>query len=275
MKKIRILIPIIIFVLSITGCGTVDTTTNPSSKPGNTQTISKDPSTGEDGTTGKIKFKAEIIQTKDGLLITPDIKSNEYKSSDKMSVNLTNTVITNKDDTAIAKEDLKVGDFLEITYTGVILESYPAQISANKVKVVGHNNIIDGYLAIVEDIYQEDSGLNGDITMIALDTKKWSGLEKNEKQIIFDQMKEKYGVDIIEADYDELVKQGLVKSDKLFFEKGILITIADMKINEGKDEIAFSINKWRSGTGAIGSNEATAKLIDNKWKIKKEGMWIS
>jgi len=231
MKKIKALIPIIIFVLIISGCGTVDTT-NTNSNPGNIKITGDDSSSGDDGTTDKVKFKAEIIQNKDGLLITPDIKSNEYKSSDKMSVNLTNTVITNKNDKVISKEDLRVGDFIDITYTGVILESYPAQISANKVKVVGHNNIIDGYLAIINDIYQEDSGLNGDITMIALDTKEWCGLEKNEKEIIFAQMKEKYKVDVIEANYDELVKQGLVQEDKLYFEKGILITIADMKINK-------------------------------------------
>lgn len=268
------LLSIFIITILVTGCGTIDNSGN-NGNPGDGDVATKVKPTDINTQTEGVQFKAEIIQTKDGLLVAPDKTSNEYKSSDKMSVNLTNTEITNQKGETISKDDLKAGDRITITYNGMIEESYPAQIGASKLEVIGHNNIIDAYLAMIDDIYKEDSGLNGDIKMIAFDTTGWIELEPYEKQMLFDLLKEKYGYEIKEGTFDELRAQGFIDQDILSFKEGILITIADMRCNKTKDELTYSIRKWRGGDGAIGSDKTTAKWDGTQWKITKEGMWIS
>lgn len=274
MRTFKMLLSIVIITILVTGCGTKDNSGN-SVNPGDGDVSAKIKPTDINTETEGVQFKAEIIQNKDGLLVAPDKASNEYKSSDKMTVHLINTVITNQNGETISKDDFKVGDRITITYNGMIEESYPAQIGASKIEVIGHNNIIDAYLAMIDDIYQEDTGLNGDIKMIAFDTSGWIELEPYEKQMLFDLLKEKYGYEIKEGTFDELRAQGFIDQDILSFKEGILITIADMRCNEAKDEITYSIRKWRGGDGAIGSDKTTAKWNGTEWKITKEGMWIS
>jgi hypothetical protein len=175
----------------------------------------------------------------------------------------------------ITKEDILPGDYLVVTYNGGIDESYPAQIAASRIEVVDHNKLIDAYFALIEDIYNEDSGLNGNITTIAFDTRDWSLLTDIEKEIILEGVKTSYDFDVVTGTYDELAEQGLIDKEKLLFEKGILITISKLKYDEKQEKITCAMEKWRSGLGAVGSDKVTAQLEGKEWKVTKEGMWIS
>ena len=88
-------------------------------------------------------FQAELLEGGDSLLVAPNADSNEVKSSDKISVHLGSAVIVDESGTSISSEDLRVGDILLISYDGVIAESYPAQITADRIERVGHNNPIE------------------------------------------------------------------------------------------------------------------------------------
>lgn len=219
-------------------------------------------------------FMAEVISSEEGLLITPDKDSVEYSSSDKISVAVREAEIIDDKGNAISIDSLKSGDRIKVSYNGVIAESYPAQITADKIELIGHNYVIDGFLALTHDIYQEDSGLNGGITMIAFDTSEWTMLSNIETEIILALAKEKYELEVVVGTFDELAEQGLIDKDNLYFENGILIEIKDIEFNKDKDKIECSINKWRSGLGAIGW-DAKAKLDKDTWEIKRSGMWIS
>lgn len=275
MKKVISLLAIILAViLTLNGCGTIDDGVT----PGDRQGLSSDGDDTKEGDTNEDSistFEAEVIEAGDALLVTPDKESNEFKSSDKIAVGLQGASIKDKKGNGINLNDLKAGDMVKIAYNGIIAESYPAQITASEVEVTGHNIIIDGYLALIDDIYQEDSGLNSDITMIALDTTDWVELTDIEKVIIFTEMKKVYGVDIIEGTFDELSEQGLIDKDVLLFPNGILITISKINYDKEKEKITCSIKKWRGGDGAVGSDDVTAKYKDEKWTITKDGMWIS
>lgn len=259
-----------ILILLLGGCGTIDdgSSGNNNNNDNITGLISDKPI---DNST----FKAEIIEAGNTLIIAPDKESNEYKSSDKMSVNLTDCKITGINGEKIKDVELKAGDMIEITYNGMILESYPAQITASAINVTDRNLLIEGYLAIIDDIYQEDSGLNGDLEMIALDTTGWVNVTDIEKEIIFSKLQDIYGVDVVDGTYDKLAEEGLIDKDTLFFTKGILITISAMKYDKDKNVITYSIKKWRSGDGAVGTDDAKAKYDGTKWMITKENMWIS
>lgn len=222
----------------------------------------------------ELTFEAEVIEEGETLLIAPDKDSNEYKSSDKISVNHKNSKLKDLEGKDITLQDLKVGDIVIITYNGTIAESYPAQITALEIDVIDHNNLIDGYLAMIDDIYQEDSGLNGSIDKIAVDTTGWIELSDIEKGIIFSELKQIYDVDILEGTYEELFDQGLIDKENLYFPSGIHIIISNMSYDANKDKVTYSIEKWRSEVGAVGA-DAIAEYDGDKWRITKKNIWIS
>lgn len=220
-----------------------------------------------------ITFHATVIGTESGLLITPEKETMEARSSDKISVGLVDTKIY-ENGNEIDNGQIMVGDRLRITYNGMIAESYPAQISAYEIDVVERNVLIEGYLSVIDDLYQEDSALNSDIAMIALDTTDWIDLTDEEKKIIFTIVHDKYGFEVIEGTFDELSEEGLIDKEGLYFPNGILIELTNLESNEKKQTFTGSMKKWRSGIGAIGS-DFTAEFDDGEWKISKENMWVS
>jgi hypothetical protein len=84
-------------------------------------------------------FEAEIIETGDRLLVAPDEDSSEYKSSDKISVGLLETEFFDDKGEKVSSDIFKPGDRIKIYYNGIIAESYPAQISADKIELIGQN----------------------------------------------------------------------------------------------------------------------------------------
>lgn len=219
-------------------------------------------------------FEAEIIEAGERLLIAPDENSDVYRSSDRISAAIKDTVIFNSDGKVMDAKDLKRGDIIRTYFNGSIDESYPAQITATRIDLIRHNNIIDAYMGLIDDIYQVDSGLNGDISMIAFDTSGWAGVTETDKEIILSLVKEKYGHDIVEGTFDELAEQGLIDKKNLFFEKGILIKINNMEYDKEDEEFTCAISKWRSGDGAYGY-DVTAEFDGTVWKMKRKNEWIS
>ena len=83
----------------------------------------------------QFEFIATIIGAYDSaILVEPEEGTNERKSSDKISM-----VIERPTDGT--NDFYVVGNKVKITYTGVIMESYPAQISATKVELVGGDTL--------------------------------------------------------------------------------------------------------------------------------------
>ena len=81
------------------------------------------------------EFVATIIGAYDSsILVEPEEGTNERKSSDKISM-----VIERPTD---GTDDFYVvGNKVKITYNGVIMESYPAQIVATKVELIGGDSL--------------------------------------------------------------------------------------------------------------------------------------
>jgi len=276
MRKILYIIScILLSMLLMTGCGI--RTTDPDINTENGSETENDTENGSesDDKGDEYQFLAEIIEAGDYLLVTPAQGSSELRSSDRISVGISESVITGLDGSNITLSELKPGDLVIITYNGMIAESYPAQITASAVEVTGRNQLLDGYLAIIDDIWQQDQGLNSEIEMIAVDTTGWVGLTAIDKEIILATLKETYGYDVIEGTFEELSEQGIIDEENLYFTNGVHIVISEMKVNETNTKITYKIKKWRSGLGAIGSDDATAKYEDEAWTISMEGMWIS
>lgn len=220
-------------------------------------------------------FTATILNTNDVLTISPEEGSNEAKSSDLINVNTSDTVVLGLDGNKISIDKLRVASKISIDYSGEILESYPAQIEAISIIVLEENPQLEAYKAVIDDIYEEDSGLNGNISLIALDLSEITELSETDIKNLLNMVKVEYGLEVIKATYKELVDKGLIDDKNLYFETGILIQLKNPSYNEKKKSLTYGISKWRSGLGAIGTDKGKAKLKDGKWIISKENMWIS
>ena len=75
------------------------------------------------------QFIGTIIEANENsVIVEPDEGSNERKSSDKISINITRP-------TNGINDFYVVGNKIKITYNGNIMESYPAQINATKIEL--------------------------------------------------------------------------------------------------------------------------------------------
>ena len=80
-------------------------------------------------TKDEYEFIAEIIEAKEkSIIVKPDANSKEIKSSDKISIGITRP-------TNGTNDFYVVGNKVKITYNGIIMESYPAQIIATKIEL--------------------------------------------------------------------------------------------------------------------------------------------
>ena len=120
------------------------------------------------------------------------------------------------------------------------------------------------YLKVLEDLWEVDSGLNGDIKYISIDLSKAPGvLTEGEKSAISYVFAKAHDKQCLQLSYEELVEQGYLKGDKpYYFEDGILFSITDsMNAEEqynGLRVIKFDAQKWRSGLGAYIFTDCTA-----------------
>ena len=125
------------------------------------------------------------------------------------------------------------------------------------------------YLKVLEDLWETDAGLNGDIKYISIDLSKAPGdLTEGEKSAIGYIFAKAHGKQCLQLSYEELAQQGYLKGDKpYYFEDGILFSITDnMKENEqynGLRVIKFDAEKWRSGTGAYFFYDCSASWPQN------------
>ena len=76
----------------------------------------------------KVQMKTIIGVYNNSILVEPEEGSNERRSSDKISMNITRP-------TNGINDFYVVGNKVKITYNGMIMESYPAQIIATKIEL--------------------------------------------------------------------------------------------------------------------------------------------
>ena len=82
----------------------------------------------------RIKLTATIEQIFDRIEV--NVIESEYTSGILWVITSADTVFIGKDGERITRDDLAVGDTLEITYGGQVMMSYPAQIVAREIRVI-------------------------------------------------------------------------------------------------------------------------------------------
>ena len=91
------------------------------------------------GCSGGVTFSATINEVRDGtILVAPVEGSDELRSSNLFSIGITDTTdIVDVSGKKTDQSSLEAGQTVEIRYNGMIAESYPAQITAEKIRIVG------------------------------------------------------------------------------------------------------------------------------------------
>lgn len=86
----------------------------------------------------EVSFKAQIDGvTGSTLMLVPDKGTNEAKSSDKISVGTKNVDVVDQNGKKIAEDDMMNFTRAQVFYDGLIRETYPAGITAQKIILSG------------------------------------------------------------------------------------------------------------------------------------------
>ena len=187
--------------------------------------------------------------------------------------------LTTDDDT------IKAGDIVEVTFNGMIMESYPPQLGNPSLKLKEQGTSI---LPMLEEIFYElwerDEGLNDNINLIAVDFDKINVLSDIEKEAFFkildNYMYSNHDVTVIQSNYEKLKAENMLapygdKKDAYHFENGLLFSF-DTQEDTLIPVTSFSmtVSKWRSPLGAYGF-VINSKLENNEWTYEIENEFIS
>ena len=134
------------------------------------------------------------------------------------------------------------------------------------------------YLQVLEDLWNEDDGLNGGAEVVSVDLSKApGGLTAGEQAAVAYIYAQKHGVQGLTMTFDELREEGYLTGEKLeggstaySFTNGLLFTITPDESAEGESfslpVVCFSAEKWRSPLGAYYFTKCTASRGDNGWE---------
>lgn len=241
---------------------------------GGTGCVSTQPlSEGEQMVTGstfkeaEVVMKAKVISDKDDELLLAEM--DEENSS---------LYVISSDTPAVDGKEILPGAIVNIGYDGMVLETYPGQIANPEyIQFVEQEpDLVGLYRIAFGDIYGADSGLNDGVQVLAFDLTKAGNLSDEEKQALLYLMWVDTQIETRLGTRDELIEEGLIIAgvgNPGYFEAGILFSI-DVTA-ESAEEIAFDIEKWRSGTGAYGFSNCIATPSADGWTYEYGGAWIS
>ena len=181
------------------------------------------------------------------------------------------------------------GALVEVTWDGSVMESYPArfgEVTAVRILEDGFNDLCRLYRDVLNDLWEADPGLNDGITELGVDLSETS-LPESERSAVAYAFGMDHGLMPIEGTYQELVDQGYIDGENLFWEDGCLFSI---KETQDQDPVAFSLpcvgpgdeipdysgvrfdaEKWRGGTGAYSFTNCTVASVDGHWSVYTVG----
>ena len=173
-------------------------------------------------------------------------------------------VLEDEDGNAIQVSDLEPGMIVELTWNGMIQESYPGQFSYDRLRLTGRTGSRELllYQQIIKELAKKDSGLNDGIGECYFDFTGVSSLTAAEKEGLAYRGGSSFGVFGSQATAEELAEAGILDREK-GIENGLLVTIEEIS-SEG-DTVKCNAKKYRSGTGAYYLSDITAVYSDGEW----------
>lgn len=145
------------------------------------------------------------------------------------------------------------------------------QVSASLPVTSSSKDMRDIYTLILDAILTVHPGHQNGTAFIAIDMSNFTGVDADDKQRILDHFRE-YGVDVLEATFDQLVEKGLYDSERMAL-TGILLRIGELAVSD--TTIVATGSVYHSAKGAHGL-EVTVERKDGQWQVTMvEETWIS
>ena len=218
------------------------------------------PSGGEQ--TAAAHYTGKIVSITGGTLLLASIAED---GEALCTAGLSDAALTDAQGRAMTPDDLRYGMVVTIGYDGNTLETYPAQLSQPISLAVQKedDDLVGFYLAMLQDLYDTDPGLNDGIKQLAFDLDGVQNLTASEKSALIYLAAQQFQLDTFSATYQDLLQEGLVTADRPHFTDGLLITLTTEPTSSGS--FTFQAQKWRSGTGAYFFNDCTASPKDGAW----------
>lgn len=161
---------------------------------------------------------------------------------------------------------LSCADSFEEVYPKIIIEVYSVQELEDE-----FNDLCGLYMAVFEDIWDDDPALQADTQYVGVDLSETS-LSQSEQEALAWHIGELLEKEAICSDYEELCSMGYINDDGLYWEDGCLLSITEIERDGG--ELVFDAEKWRSGLGAIFYIGCTAEQSsDGKWSPYTQGAY--
>lgn len=162
---------------------------------------------------------------------------------------------------------------LKIKQFGIFLVLSLLFISACNSGIKPKEHLGEIYSVALDSIMEEDEALNSEMEYIAIDLNKIKAIEESVKVEILNYFKEKYKVEVMYANLEELRDMDLYNPDTLVLD-GVLLKLDKVSFKFNND-IYFEGSKYRAGDGAIGV-EGKIHYKNNKWETKEVKIpWIS
>lgn len=158
----------------------------------------------------------------------------------------------------------EVGDVLEIEFSGMVAESYPAQIGKPyKVMLLKHDeNKILLMMKILDETIALQSDVIKSVKEISLDLV---GLSPKELNVVHYLMMNRYeNVEVVLASYDELIKQGKIDTKTGYFRGLNLQVKLEEKVT--KDSFVFK-SSLRSGLELIVFADGSAEKSNGNYQV--------
>lgn len=179
-------------------------------------------------------------------------------------------------------DQLQNGMLVTVVSNGCAETIWPAhfgEVYAIEAESKGRNDRCSLILQVFEDLWQYDSGLNGEIHILGFDIDE-ALLPLNTERMavawVFS-CRHGTGAEFVMGSWQQLADEGYIDGENLYWEDGLLFSI---NIVEGKEQtdkkLFFDTQKWRSGLGAIFFTECTAKMDrSGSWSYEPGGFAIS
>ena len=244
MKKIPLLLALVLSLALLAACGGRACGDEPASQP----------------LPGEEVIPCRVVIVKENELL---LAATEGRASDVYILPLGETPVTyaNPDQTAI-----QPGDLVKIGYNGLVEETFPARlggVEALQVQAQGRDDLCSLYLQVLSDLWEVDPGLNSDITQLGLDLSQ-TRLTPAEQSAVAYVLWGERKLEVLQNTWQELADQGLIDRENLQWTDGLFFSIVEDD-PEG-EKLAFTAQKWRSGTGAYFFTDCTARqAADGSW----------
>ena len=183
----------------------------------------------------------------------------------------------------LSAPELKVrpGQLVDVSYDE-LMETYPAQFGGEVTAEArpgtdGFDDRCALYLRVLNDLWEEDAGLNEGVEQVGVDLSATS-LSESEQSAVVWAFAVGHGVEPVEGTWQQLIDGGyisalIVDTDKdcipvYQWENGCLYSITEQEM-EGMyslTPVTFDAEKWRSGTGAYFYCDCTAlRSASGQW----------